>query len=421
MTTASAANIGLTHKLTREQRIERAHKAPRNAVKWLPGTVTDYYYNGQEWEQSNVTTYTYNPEGWVLSQTSQWEKKENTYNAEGNVIEEVFYGDPDGQGLSPQYKYVYTYDNVVTGFRTSEKYYNYENGQWVLRSEDQNVITRNELGNIIKIQERYYDAEYNSWEDGDYFEITYGADGKAVTVKTFEDGEIELDLRDIVWNRTNGQIIISDSNDIDADDFFMGSNRIASATVYGFEGNTLPGYLNATYEGTEGSYKVEIKINDKVAYSMDYKVLDNYGSYSSAEFSINYEEDETTGNVVEDGNDRYVEEVRYDAYGLLTEETQTEYRDGEQSYTYAEKGIVTYDTTNGYPVEYICQNKQGEEFVNSARQVFSDYVQVSGVEQINAESESPVEYYNLQGIRVFNPEHGIFIRRQGSKATKVIF
>ena len=37
------------------------------------------------------------------------------------------------------------------------------------------------------------------------------------------------------------------------------------------------------------------------------------------------------------------------------------------------------------------------------------------------DSNAPVEYYNLQGIRVANPEKGIFIRRQGNKATKVRF
>jgi hypothetical protein len=33
---------------------------------------------------------------------------------------------------------------------------------------------------------------------------------------------------------------------------------------------------------------------------------------------------------------------------------------------------------------------------------------------------APVEYYNLQGVRVSNPENGIYIRRQGNKATKVV-
>ncbi|MDO4319961.1 MAG: hypothetical protein Q4C34_05235 [Bacteroidales bacterium] len=44
---------------------------------------------------------------------------------------------------------------------------------------------------------------------------------------------------------------------------------------------------------------------------------------------------------------------------------------------------------------------------------------VTGIEDITVEG-GEVEYYNLQGIRVANPENGIFIRREGNKATKVI-
>lgn len=46
-----------------------------------------------------------------------------------------------------------------------------------------------------------------------------------------------------------------------------------------------------------------------------------------------------------------------------------------------------------------------------------------GVENVNAavaESDVPVEYYNLQGVRVDNPQPGIYIRRQGSKVSKVL-
>lgn len=35
-------------------------------------------------------------------------------------------------------------------------------------------------------------------------------------------------------------------------------------------------------------------------------------------------------------------------------------------------------------------------------------------------NDCAVEYYNLQGVRVSNPENGIFIRRQGNKTIKVI-
>lgn len=43
----------------------------------------------------------------------------------------------------------------------------------------------------------------------------------------------------------------------------------------------------------------------------------------------------------------------------------------------------------------------------------------SAIEEIEAETEAPAVYYNLQGVRVANPENGIFIMVQGKKATKV--
>lgn len=40
---------------------------------------------------------------------------------------------------------------------------------------------------------------------------------------------------------------------------------------------------------------------------------------------------------------------------------------------------------------------------------------------INADANEPVEYFNLQGVRVSNPAAGgIYIRRQGNSVTKVL-
>lgn len=47
----------------------------------------------------------------------------------------------------------------------------------------------------------------------------------------------------------------------------------------------------------------------------------------------------------------------------------------------------------------------------------------SGIDSIvvpDAEMNAPVEYYNLQGVKVANPENGVYIRVQGNKATKVL-
>lgn len=44
----------------------------------------------------------------------------------------------------------------------------------------------------------------------------------------------------------------------------------------------------------------------------------------------------------------------------------------------------------------------------------------SALFEINADENAPVEYFNLQGIRVANPDNGVFIRRHGNTVTKVV-
>ncbi len=44
----------------------------------------------------------------------------------------------------------------------------------------------------------------------------------------------------------------------------------------------------------------------------------------------------------------------------------------------------------------------------------------TGIEAAEVVSDGEVEFYNLQGVRVAQPENGIFIRRQGGKVSKVV-
>ena len=48
--------------------------------------------------------------------------------------------------------------------------------------------------------------------------------------------------------------------------------------------------------------------------------------------------------------------------------------------------------------------------------------EVTGINNViaDADENAPVEYYNLQGVKVEKPENGIFIKKQGAKATKII-
>lgn len=44
----------------------------------------------------------------------------------------------------------------------------------------------------------------------------------------------------------------------------------------------------------------------------------------------------------------------------------------------------------------------------------------SGVAGIEADENAPVEFFNMQGVKVSGDEPGLYIRRQGSKTTKVV-
>ena len=45
----------------------------------------------------------------------------------------------------------------------------------------------------------------------------------------------------------------------------------------------------------------------------------------------------------------------------------------------------------------------------------------TGLECIKRDEDGPIEYYTLQGVRVVNPHKGVYIKKQGSVVTKVIF
>ena len=46
--------------------------------------------------------------------------------------------------------------------------------------------------------------------------------------------------------------------------------------------------------------------------------------------------------------------------------------------------------------------------------------EITGIADVAADVLAPVEYFNLQGVKVQNAENGIFIRKQGDKAEKVV-
>lgn len=60
------------------------------------------------------------------------------------------------------------------------------------------------------------------------------------------------------------------------------------------------------------------------------------------------------------------------------------------------------------------------EYVEDVKMIYGEYAQFSGLEDVTADTTAAVEYFDLQGRRVENPASGLYIRRQGSKAAKVL-
>lgn len=60
------------------------------------------------------------------------------------------------------------------------------------------------------------------------------------------------------------------------------------------------------------------------------------------------------------------------------------------------------------------------QYWNPARDfTLEAWTEESGINNVAFDENAPVEYYNLQGVRVANPNNGIYIVKQGTKTTKV--
>lgn len=94
---------------------------------------------------------------------------------------------------------------------------------------------------------------------------------------------------------------------------------------------------------------------------------------------------------------------RYNAEGKVGYEGSTDYR---LEPTTLAPGY--YDIT--YKFNTVTGERSAE--VNTSTQ--------TGVEDLTVDANAPVEYFNMQGVRVENPENGVYIRRQGNKVSKVI-
>lgn len=81
------------------------------------------------------------------------------------------------------------------------------------------------------------------------------------------------------------------------------------------------------------------------------------------------------------------------------------------------------DLTINKDTKIIIENGEKQQGVSTAQRWYLDNLKLAsdpaGIENVAADNQDAV-YYNLQGVRVENPTKGLYIKRQGNKATKVV-
>lgn len=179
----------------------------------------------------------------------------------------------------------------------------------------------------------------------------------------------------------------------------------------------------------DGAYKIGSPAAASVNYGRinlsDVTVADNALTTDAANaFTITVADGKAT---IQDGNGRYyaMDDSHFTSFQFYTEINAGCY------WTYAFEGDNVKFTNGLNTTCIIAQSKgnQGTWYANVAPAdapaefnlpILFKQAKSDGISDITVDENAPVEYYNLQGVRVANPENGLYIRRQGNKAVKVL-
>ena len=411
---------------------------------WCAKEATVSYWNDDTnaWVEESKLSTTFNEKGWIMTETMDVdlgkERTTYTYDYKGRRTSAVTAQADDGVNYTDIARVETSYDDL-TGVVTEQKCFYLINNVWTRTGNNYcNEVVRNEAGNITSITSKIWDEVAEKYTTIiDRFTVTYGADGKATNMILEDnyDGVYEpfFGLDNIVWNTTNGQFS-------SVEDYTTSANQVKSCTMTYYDGEDITTQTaDFSYPDDHGSYVATIKgMNKGSDYQENFSgteekvVLDHFGSYDFCS-NITYGE----------GSDKYTdcqvvrEHVGMDGLILLVFESDT--FDGETEIYGWQRGEFTYDPTDGHPTQHILEEllldgadaysvkaipdmpQATGEWLPVAKVEFSDVFNAAGIENVTVDANAPVEFYNLQGVRLSSePQQGFYIRRQGGKAVKMV-
>lgn len=405
---------------------------------WCPSVQVYSSMKNNEWNKDRRYNTTYNSMGNILTDVNEdlnWTPESTsprytsetyTYNEFGKRLTGLIKTGNDLDNLTDSRKFDFTYDEVVPTFITSYSNYYFRDGDWVKDKSSYKVeVSRDSEGRVTQVLRSQWDV-MGFYQDYSKSEITYGDDGKPAQIKSssyqedWSTGDYSwvegTTLTEIDWKDCDNQILNGGA-------LYQGANRINSAKL--LSGGEENGSLSVVYGPGEKDYTVTSESidsywGDRIVALTEWREINPYNSYSILDktetYSEGYEEPSVSSSF---------ESITRDAYGNLIEGLLTNEYYGMTSVLEHQTGVVEYDETYGYPLVY---TESQMDFYDQDKQVpfllkeFSDYVNVAGVENVVVDNDEtkPVEYYNIQGVRVQNPTSGLYIVRRGSKVSKVV-
>lgn len=419
-----AAIVARINRATDETKLvwKPGHKVVSNwGSIWDDATQTEKY----DWQVTEDQTLTYTDEGRIaMMKNANGDEIRYEYDAEGRLTTETRYND-NGDAYE---KCEYTYDTVVKNLVVRSAAYYLDGTEWKLQNEETTEITRNSDNNITQISE--FSSYNGNKTEQQRVVYTYGNDKKINTIKLYyydgEEGvEMDAEMTDIKWVKTNGQLI-----DLEFDElaYYFSENWIASATLPKATNEPYLGdiFVKFDYKSGLGGFTMTQTMNNEVIVKEEFTITDTFGSYTERDFSVDFDNNDE-GVWERDGEDLTDYTKVYDKFGLVLLDKEVNYEDAnpdKPDWTTTTTGKVEYDADHGYPVDYTTTYAYGvgEEPQNQTHIVWSDYKSFeAGIGAIATDNENaPVEYFDLRGQRVDNPANGFFIRRQGNNVEKIV-
>ena len=433
MTALAVPSFAISHRQSFAMKAAKARQArevsraeSQSTPQWRAAEDNTYVW-GEEWLLDTNNKYEYNSAGNVVLQLTTDEYGDvnritSTWNEYGWCTSRLNEKSTDGSPFAQYEKKEFAYDPIVHSLVVSNCGYTWDNGAWVQNGNNFiRTVTRNDAGNITQVEVAIlYNGQYDPTER---CIVEYGPDGKANKITDMQlsyngisyTWEKTVEITDIVWDRTDGQVV-------SVENLFSGANRIKSAT-FNDDGDVMK--VEATYVPDSESYTTVTKstatdgvVVADVTKTTRVDVLDAIGSYEIVDTEV-YEYDGEREEY------SYVEKLHYNAYGLETLIYAAFEEEGvEPDIWQWTVGTTTDDPQYGYPREYIIREYDPEEgeFFNSIRVEYLGYVDVAGTAVVETAPDTSAEYYNLQGIRVADPVSGVvYIERRGNVARKVRF